>query len=60
MWNRPSWQKAATEAYFRAVPSNKAPQQGYSVWGRGYPDVSMPASSYQIYIAGKLSTEYVN
>ena len=51
---RPSWQGRAVPGYFRYVMGTKLqPIEGYNSSGRGYPDISLAGSSYQVFLGGR-------
>jgi hypothetical protein len=53
MYARPSWQDSFITTYFNTVKgTNKVPISGYSIVGRGYPDVSLLGHSYVIVAGG--------
>lgn len=50
-YTRPSFQKAAVAGYFAAATvAGTKPYPGYSVTGRGYPDVALAAVKYAVFI----------
>ena len=54
---RPSWQTSAVTNYFAALGTNQ-PAPGYSISGRGYPDVSLLGVSYEVVMSGALQSVY--
>jgi len=48
----PSWQTSTISNYFSTVSTQ--PESGYVTGGRGYPDLAMAGSDYEVVIAGSL------
>jgi len=46
----PSWQKSTISSYFSNLATQ--PDAGYATGGRGYPDLAMAGSDYEVVIAG--------
>jgi hypothetical protein len=53
---RPSWQATVIDNYFNNLTSDHKPTSGYDTNGRGYPDISLIAVNYQVYIGGSINT----
>lgn len=51
----PSWQAPFISNYFKSLPASQIPPAGYSTTGRGYPDVSLVAHSFETVINGTLT-----
>ncbi len=50
-----SWQATQVTNYFKSVVNTaKQPVRGYSVNGRGYPDISVAGSKYLVAVNGEL------
>jgi tripeptidyl-peptidase-1 len=55
MYAMPEWQKAAVDTYFDTVQGTTLePFEGYNRSGRGYPDVSLMGSRYEVFIGGSV------
>ena len=56
-FKRPSWQNTAVTEYFiESSKSGNSPLVGYSLTGRGYPDVSLAGYGFLFFTGGKLAS----
>ena len=55
----PSWQSSQIKKYFQTASNDgETPVSGYSTTGRGYPDVSLLAASYEVIMDGSVELLY--
>ena len=53
-FQRPDWNEAAVDAYFKTLPDAEAPYEGFAEQGRGYPDLALSGWGYEVVIGGLL------
>ena len=54
-YTQPSWQKSAVSAFFaNSAAAGRVFKAGYNATGRGYPDISLAGSVYQVILGGKV------
>ena len=52
-YSQPSWQKSAVSAFFsNSAAAGRTFKAGYNASGRGYPDISLAGSMYQVILGG--------
>ena len=51
-YSRPNWQEKAVADYFASLSNSQQPQPGFNQTNRGYPDVTLIGTAYEVVIAG--------
>jgi tripeptidyl-peptidase-1 len=52
-YKRPSYQNTVVQNYLNSYTSKNSPYPGYNTTGRGYPDVSLLAYNYYVFVGGQ-------
>lgn len=54
-YTQPSWQKAAVSTFFsNSAAAGSTFKEGYNASGRGYPDISLAGSMYEVILGGNV------